>query len=73
VDNWKDWWKMWSVRLLAVIVALQVVWETKPELVTALMPAEWVPRTTMALALVAAVSRVLKQTAVSSGPSQQQE
>ena len=53
-------WKWVSMQMLAAIVALQGIWATQPELITAVIPASWVPYLTLAFAVVGGVGRPLQ-------------
>ena len=50
-----------SMRILALVAALQVVWETMPPDALALIPAEWRGYITLVLVLAAMFGRLVDQ------------
>lgn len=61
IENAPQAWRMWSVQLLAAAAVVQGVWLALPEETKASLPADVVQWVTMALAILGAVARVIKQ------------
>ena len=61
VENWKQCWRWFSVRALAAIVALPIVWPMLPADVRAWMPESWEPYALMTIAAGGIIGRLVDQ------------
>ncbi len=61
VPNASKSWRWFSMQLLTLTAALQVVWETLPPDALAVIPVEWRGYITLGLILAAMVGRVIDQ------------
>lgn len=61
IDNAPQAWRMWSMQLFALAAVVQGVWLALPEETKASLPADVVQWATMALSILGAVARVIKQ------------
>ena len=61
VPNAGQAWKWFSVQALALIAALQVLWETLPAEALAVIPVDWRGYITLGLAVLALVGRLIDQ------------
>jgi hypothetical protein len=62
VQNWKQAYRWWSVRGLAALAALPLVWQTLPPDLKAFLPDGWEPWVLAALALGTLAGRLVQQT-----------
>ena len=69
IPNAGDWYKLWSVRVLAVIGLLPIIWQQIPDDIKANLPPSLVYWVTSALAVLAIVLRVVKQANLDGTPS----
>ena len=64
--------RWFSMRIMALIAALQVAWETLPPDALALIPADWRGYITIGLVVLAMIGRVIDQgTATATKPEDQ--
>lgn len=72
IENARDWWKMWSVRLMGIGTALQALlgwwpeaglalWNSMPNEVKMLLPQSIVMTLPLGFFIAAMVARVIKQ------------
>jgi hypothetical protein len=61
IPNWKDAWRMDSVRVFAVIAALPVIWAQIPPETKALIPPGWMPYILGGLGVIGVVVRLRDQ------------
>lgn len=72
IENWRTWWRLWSVRLTALGTALQslflawpdialTMWNMMPGEVKALLPQQIVFGLPLAFFAAAMIARVVKQ------------
>lgn len=64
IYNWKQAWKMHSVKIFAIIILLPVAWEAIPDYVKADLPTGWVKWIASGLAVLGVYSRLLPQPSV---------
>lgn len=69
IDDWKSFWKMHSMQMMALAGALQVFWPEVPEEIKAELPQNLVHYISLAVLTLGMVLRVVKQESVS-GPSE---
>lgn len=55
------WWRLWSMWVLAAAAALQAEIILYPDALKGYLPDEWMHRISLALLLLAAASRLMKQ------------
>lgn len=67
IPNASRWYRMSSVQIMAAAGALQLLIETKPDLVATVLPGAWAQRATLVLMAVGIVARVIQQPSVSGG------
>lgn len=63
VSDWRQAIRWNSMRVLALIAAVPVIWEQLPPEAVALIPAEWRPYILTVLALCGMVARLVRQRA----------
>lgn len=61
VPDWKDAWKWWSVRFMALAAAWPVLWMQMPPDAKTLIPATWEPWIPVTLICAGLVGRVKDQ------------
>lgn len=64
IPNWRDWWRLWSVRIQLGAFALLGAWEAMPGDLKASIAPEWVQRVAMGLLVLGVLSRVVHQPAL---------
>lgn len=61
IENWKSAWKMWSVRILAVLAIVGTSWAAVPDSVKALIPDQYLGYVVGFVSVCAAIARIIKQ------------
>ncbi|HCB2065812.1 MULTISPECIES: DUF7940 domain-containing protein [Klebsiella pneumoniae complex] len=61
IENWKSAWKMWSVRILAVLAIVATSWAAVPDSVKALIPDQYLGYVVGFVSVCAAIARIIKQ------------
>ena len=61
IENANQWWKLWSVRVFALITALPAIWVAIPDDVKAQIPPSAVAAIVSALGVLGAIVRVIQQ------------
>lgn len=61
IENWKSAWKMWSVRILAVLAIVATSWAAVPDSVKALIPDQYLGYIVGFVSVCAAIARIIKQ------------
>lgn len=61
IENWKSAWKMWSVRILAVLAIVSTSWAAVPDSVKALIPDQYLGYVVGLVSVCAAIARIIKQ------------
>lgn len=61
IENWKSAWKMWSVRILAVLAIVATSWAAIPDSVKALIPDQYLGYVVGFVSVCAAIARTIKQ------------
>lgn len=61
IENWKSAWRLWSVRILAVLAAVATCWMMIPDSVKALIPEQYLGYIVGFVSVCAAVARVIRQ------------
>lgn len=61
VNNWKEFWKWYSIRIFGVIALFPVVWSSLPPDVKSLMPTSWGPWILTTIAVCGIIGRIVDQ------------
>lgn len=61
IENWQSAWKMWSVRILAVLAIVATSWAAVPDSVKALIPDQYLGYVIGFVSFCAAIARIIKQ------------
>lgn len=61
IENWQSAWKMWSVRILAVLAIVSTSWSAVPDGVKALIPDQYLGYVVGFVSVCAAIARIIKQ------------
>lgn len=61
IDNLPQLWKMWSVRILAVLAVIAGVWDQVPDDVKALIPAPYLGYIVAFVSVCGIIARAIKQ------------
>ncbi|ELX9578593.1 hypothetical protein SLJ66_001962 [Escherichia coli] len=61
IDNLPQLWKMWSVRILAVLALVASVWEQVPDTVKAMIPAQYLGYIVAGVSVCGIIARAIKQ------------
>lgn len=61
IENWNSAWKMWSVRILAVLAIVATSWAAVPDSVKALIPDQYLGYVVGFVSVCAAIARIIKQ------------
>lgn len=61
IPNWRRSWRMLSVRAMTLAAIVQVVWETHPEAIKAVVPPAWVPWITVGVLVFGIAGRLVQQ------------
>lgn len=61
IENWQSAWKMWSVRILAVLAIVATSWAAVPDSVKALIPDQYLGYVVGFVSVCAAIARIIKQ------------
>ncbi|EMM2469548.1 hypothetical protein R7S55_003462 [Raoultella ornithinolytica] len=61
IENWQSAWKMWSVRILAVLAIVATSWASVPDSVKALIPDQYLGYVVGFVSVSAAIARIIKQ------------
>lgn len=61
IPNWRRAWRMLSVRAMTLAAVVQVVWETHPEAIKAVVPPAWVPWITVGVLMFGIAGRLVQQ------------
>lgn len=61
IENWKSAWKMWSVRILAVLAIVATSWAAVPDSVKVLIPDQYLGYVVGFVSVCAAIARIIKQ------------
>lgn len=78
IDNWKESWRFWSMRLAALGTAIATVlvaspeaayttWSVLPQEVKEMLPPEWTPLIGIGIFACSMVARVIKQQKLARG------
>ena len=65
ITNWRSAWKMFSVQIPAVNVALLATWAALPEKFQNALPASWMLAVAAVLIVIGVIGRLIKQPEVS--------
>lgn len=65
IENWRKWWRMFSVQAMLIATAIQAAWVHIPPEMAATIPEGWVRWATIALLVLGAVGRLIEQPKVS--------
>lgn len=69
IENWQSAWKMWSVRILAVLAIVATSWAAVPDSVKALIPDQYLGYVVGFVSVCAAIARIIKQFSLDAGGS----
>ncbi|EQB0737827.1 hypothetical protein ACYAXE_004322 [Klebsiella oxytoca] len=61
IENWKSAWKMWSVRILAMLAIVATSWAAVPDSVKTLIPDQYLGYVVGFVSVCAAIARIIKQ------------
>ena len=61
IENWQSAWKMWSVRILAVLAIVATSWAAVPDGVKVLIPDQYLGYVVGFVSVCAAIARIIKQ------------
>ncbi|HCM9127857.1 TPA: hypothetical protein R4104_001500 [Enterobacter asburiae] len=61
IDNLPQLWKMWSVRILAVLAVIAGIWDQVPDDVKALIPAQCLGYIVAFVSVCGIIARAIKQ------------
>lgn len=61
IDNLPQLWKMWSVRILAVLAVVASVWQQVPDDVKAMIPPQYLGYIVAFVSVCGIVARAIKQ------------
>ncbi|MCZ0885569.1 hypothetical protein [Raoultella ornithinolytica] len=61
IENWQSAWKMWSVRILAVLAIVATSWAAVPDSVKTLIPDQYMGYVVGLVSVCAAIARIIKQ------------
>lgn len=61
IDNLPQLWKMWSVRILAVLAVIAGTWEKVPDDVKAMIPAHYLGYIVAFVSVCGIIARAIKQ------------
>lgn len=61
IDNLPQLWKMWSVRIMAVLALIASIWSQIPDDVKALIPSTWLGYIVAVVSVCGIVARAIKQ------------
>lgn len=61
IDNLPQLWKMWSVRILAVLAVIAGTWEQVPDDVKAMIPAQYLGYIVAFVSVCGIIARAIKQ------------
>lgn len=61
IDNLPQLWKMWSVRILAVLALVASVWEQIPDSVKAMIPEQYLGYIVAFVSVCGIIARAIKQ------------
>lgn len=61
IENWQSAWKLWSVRILAVLAIVATSWAAVPDSVKALIPDQYLGYVVGFISVCAAIARIIKQ------------
>ncbi|AFJ98839.1 hypothetical protein ES15_1266 [Cronobacter sakazakii ES15] len=64
IENWRKWWRLFSVQALAVAGAIPLIWSQLPDDVKANIPASWMGTITAVVAVCGIIGRLVKQPTV---------
>lgn len=72
IDQWRQWWRFWSVRLSAVALVLEALgqaWAQLPDDVKALLPSSTLHLLSGVFVACSMIARIIKQEALANGRS----
>ncbi|MBE8915107.1 hypothetical protein G9451_04200 [Enterobacter kobei] len=61
IDNLPQLWKMWSVRILAVLAVIAGIWDQVPDDVKAMIPAQYLGYIVVFVSVCGIIARAIKQ------------
>lgn len=61
IDNLPQLWKMWSVRILAVLAVISGIWDQFPDDVKAMIPAQYLGYIVAFVSVCGIIARAIKQ------------
>lgn len=61
IDNLPQLWKMWSVRILAVLAVIAGIWDQIPDNVKAMIPAQYLGYIVAGVSVCGIIARAIKQ------------
>ncbi|KAB0556215.1 hypothetical protein [Pantoea stewartii] len=61
IDNLPQLWKMWSVRILAILALVASVWDQIPDNVKAMIPAQYLGYIVAFVSVCGIIARAIKQ------------
>ena len=61
IDNLPQLWKMWSVRILAVLAVIAGIWDQVPDDVKAMIPAQYLGYIVAGVSVCGIIARAIKQ------------
>ncbi|MCH0685593.1 hypothetical protein KVQ01_11235 [Escherichia coli] len=61
IDNLPQLWKMWSVRIAAILMLIASTWDQIPDSVKSLIPQAWIPYIVAGVSLCIVIARAIKQ------------
>jgi hypothetical protein len=70
VEDWRDFWRWWSMRWMAVAGAVTAAWATYPEEIKRVIPPQYMKLFLLVLIVLSIAARVMKKPDCNTGDQQ---